>query len=290
MNAGNFRHSVGLCSALVCAYGVMLTDSAKAQTPTPISLSGYNTDVVTDANTAVRFATPTDIGTADWFEKGAADDGGTIHNDGMPAGSFTSSLTNSVSGGHTLFGLQPFNGSNTMLMRYPSGNTGTLSVVTPHAFSNLAILASGYNAASNGTGTVVIDFQDGTHSAPLSYNAFDWGTGASHVAIGGLGRNSNSSAGTAFVYNKPVSFGMYETDLDLVALNLNLKPIVSFTFVGGTVSDQPGVPNHGPYTGIFAVSGVPVPEPSTLALAAVGALAAMLRIAQRVFAGLTRKP
>jgi PEP-CTERM motif len=74
----------------------------------------------------------------------------------------------------------------------------------------------------------------------------------------------------------PVPFGMYETDIDLAALGLNGIPISSLTFTGGTVSDQPGVPNHGPDTGIFAVSGVAVPEPSTLLLAGSSVLAALI--------------
>ena len=162
-------------------------------------------------------------------------------------------------------------------MRFPSTNTASLSLTTPHAYSNLAILAAGYNAASNGTGTVVINFVDGSQSAPLAYNAFDWGTGTSHFAISNLGRNFDSGpSGTAFNYNKPVPFGMYETDIDLAALGLNGIPISSLTFNGGTVSDQPGVPNHGPDTGIFAVSGVAVAEPSTLLLASAAVLVALL--------------
>jgi hypothetical protein len=152
----------------------------RAHAPTPIVTTGYNLDVITDANTAVRFASPADIGTADWFEAGAVDDGGTVHNDGLVAGTLTSGFTNSVTGGHTLFQLQPFDGNNTLEMRFPSANTASLALTAPRAYSSLAILAAGYNAASNGTGTVIVNFVDGSHSAPLSYNAFDWGTGTSH--------------------------------------------------------------------------------------------------------------
>src|SRR5215471_17954322 len=79
-----------------------------AQSPNPIALSGYNSDIVTDADKVVRFATPADIGTADWFETGALDDNGDQHNDGLVVGNFNSAFTNTVSGGHSIFQLQPF--------------------------------------------------------------------------------------------------------------------------------------------------------------------------------------
>jgi hypothetical protein len=272
----------------VCLLGMLLLISrvcslpaGMAQAPSPISLTGYNLDIVTDANKAVRFATPLDIGTADWFEKGAVDDNGFVRNDGLPAGNFTSAFTNSVTGGHTAFQFQPFNGNNALLMRYPSSNTGSLSLATPRAYNSLAILAAAYNSAAAGMGTVVINFTDGSHSAPLSYNAFDWGFGPSNVAIGGLGRNFDSGNGTAFNYNQPVPFGLFETDLNLAALGLNVTPISSLTFTGGIVSDQPGVPNHGPSTSIFAVSGSSVPEPSSVIRAALGLAGLVARVWRR---------
>jgi hypothetical protein len=255
---------------------------ASAQSLAPIALTGYNTDIVTDANKAVRFATPDDIGTADWFEAGAVDDGGTRHEDGLTAGSFASAFTNSVTGGHTLFQFQPFDGDNVLLMRYSSSNTGTLHFVTPGAYNTLAILASGYNASPTDQGTFVINFTDGTSSQPLPYNAFDWGFGQSNIALGDRGRNYDSGPdGTSFNYNKPVPFAMYETDLNLAALGLNTKPISSLFFTGGTVSDQPGVPNHGPSTSIFGVSGVAVPEPGCMALLTTGSLCGVFFLRSR---------
>jgi hypothetical protein len=233
----------------------------------PIAVTGFNRDVVTDANTSVRYADSVDIGTAAWFESGAVDNNGTAHPDGLPAGLLTSAFTNPLTGGHTAFQLQPFSSNNALLMQYPSSNSGTLTFTTPSRYQTLSLLAAGYNAASNGVGTVVINFTDGTHSQPLNYIASDWGFGTTNIAIDGRGRNFNrGSDGKAFNYNQPVPFKLYETDLDLNALGLSALPISSLTFTGGTISDQPGVPNHGPLTTIFAVSGTSVPEPNALAL------------------------
>jgi hypothetical protein len=233
----------------------------------PIAVTGFNRDVVTDANTSVRFADSVDIGTAAWFESGAVDNGGTAHQDGLTAGFLTSAFTNSVSGGHTVFQFQPFSSNNALLMQYPSSNSGTLAFTAPSRYQTLSLLSAGYNAASNGVGTVVINFTDGSHSQPLNYIASDWGFGTTNIAIDGRGRNfDRGSDGKAFNYNQPVPFKLYETDLDLNALGLSALPISGLTFTGGTVSDQPGAANHGPFTTIFAVSGTSVPEPNALTL------------------------
>jgi hypothetical protein len=253
-----------------------------AAAPTPIALTGYNYDIVTDANEATRFAQPNDIGTAAWFESGAVDDGGVQHLDGLPQAGFTSAFTNTVTGGQTAFGLAPFNGNNALLLRNNGVNTGTMQMAEQASYESLAILASGYNASSTDLGSVVLNFADGSHSGAISYNAFDWGFGATNVALGGKGRNSDVGGdGRAFNYNRPVPFATYETDLDLVALGFADKPIQSLTFTGGTVSDQPGVPGHGPSTSIFAVSGSggrtsSVPEPGSLAMLLTGLPAACL--------------
>jgi hypothetical protein len=259
------------CKIILLPCALFALNHAPASTatgaPSPIALNEYNADIVTDANTALRFATAADIGTADWFEAGAIDDNGVQHSDGLTAGNFTSAFTNSVTGGHTVFQLQPFNHNNSLLLKYPSSNTGTLSFATPKAYNTLAILAAGYNAAPGSTGTVIINFADSTQSQSLLYNAFDWGFGQTNFALSDKGRNfNNGPSGTEFHYNKPVPFAMYETDLDLAALGLNAKPISSLTFTGiiGTT--------NFPHASIFAVSATAVPEPSSIVVAALGCL------------------
>jgi hypothetical protein len=56
---------------------------------------------------------------------------------------------------------------------------------------------------------------------------------------------------------------LYQTTLNLVALGLSTKPIVSINFI-----DLSSDPRES--TGIFALSGTVVPEPGSLGLLAVG--------------------
>jgi len=63
---------------------------------------------------------------------------------------------------------------------------------------------------------------------------------------------------------------LYQTTLNLAALGLNTKPIVSIDF-----TDLSSDPRES--TGIFALSGTLVPEPGSMALVLTGATLLVLR-------------
>jgi len=253
-----FMVPVGI-TLLLAAFGVSTAPCA----PLPIVLTGYNRDVVSDATAAVRFADRFDGGAAAWFERGL-DDGGTIRNDGLPSGTtFTSARVNPVTGGNTVFSLQPAMGNNVLRLGDTDAKSNTLTLTTPSRYANLAILAS--SGSGGGQGTFKLNFDDGTSSQLILFDAFDWnqetpGAGPS-VALGNLGRNGNIGVdGKGFVYDKPVPFALYETDINLIPLGLSDKTITSITF---------NKPDGSFITGIFAVSGT-VPEPGSLALCGAG--------------------
>src|SRR5262249_50603496 len=127
------------------------------------------------------------------------------------------------------------------------------------------------NTLSFGTGTLTLNFSDGTQGGPFSYDASDWNVfrvgDTSHVALGPLGRNlAIGSDGSGFLYSGVSNYVLYETDIDLAALGLAGKTLESITFTPVTNGLQPSI------TGVFAVSGVAVPEPSALTLLGVGAV------------------
>src|SRR5207302_1840158 len=125
---------------------------------------------------------------------------------------------------------------------YPS--SGTLTLVVPHPYNSLAVLASSANGGGNGT--LVIHFADGSSSSSINFNAQDWFNTTANVAVQGFGRLQLNSG--LFTENDGSSNpNLYQTTVSLAALGLN-QPVTSITFTKPNV----GVSQD---TGIFAVSG-----------------------------------
>jgi len=228
--------------------------------PSPITLTGWNRDVIQDKTT--QFG---NHGTFSYFAKGAIGgnaptngwglfeagvvgpyDGITYAN-GLPSSlSFSSAFTNTLTGGNTQFQFRPYTGNNTLWLS--SGTAQTLTVSTPANYRCLSILAaSGTSAATGGSvgaisGTLVLNFSDGSSSGSISFNAADWTTSGSGLAI------SVGLADGDYLAETSVNYGhLFETDIDLVALGFSTKTLSSITFTRA--------PGSSTLTGIFAVSG-----------------------------------
>ena len=221
----------------------------------PISLSGWNRDVVVEAGASLPYsgaASPFDVPNNYGFYQ-AGLPGATR---GLPAsGSFTSLVD-----GTTVFQFQPYNGNNVLQLSASTSSFGTLTFTTPGIYSSLSILAA---AANSGTsqGNLVIHFADASVSPTLQFNNSDWFFQPS-PAIMGFGRIN--LGGTSAEDNGASAPELYQTTLNLAALGLNTKPIVSISF-----TDLSSDPRES--TGIFAISGALVPEPGSFALVITGA-------------------
>ncbi len=208
----------------------------------PVPTSGYNRDIVVErtatkpySNFAASFDT---FNALCFYENGLPDS-----TQGLPqGGAFTSALD-----GTTAVQLQPYNAKNVLFLSPKTATTGQLlfhpAAMVP--YSQLAVFACSTNGG--GQGSLVINFSDGTSSAPMNFNARDWfdNTGA---AISGVGRISLANDNVEYNEGNP---RIYQTSFDLVALGLNTKAIRSTTFT---------MPNVGAdtTTGVFAVSGLAV--------------------------------
>jgi hypothetical protein len=289
-NTGRGLLLAGLALAAWTTLGAV--PAAADPVATPIALTGWNADVVTDASPAMRFAQQFDYGLtpgiAAWYENGIMTSGGVTLNNGLPSGKdFTSQFTNTVTGTPSIFHLQPALGNNVLRLAANTGfpASGTLSLVNPAAYSSLAVIASSGAAFGAGSGTLTLNFTDGTSSGPFSYDASDWNhlvpnPQHTNIALGPLGRNNavNSNffvpEGSNFLLDPgdAQDYVLYETDINLAALGLDAKTLASISFTSASNS-----PDSAAITGVFAVSGVPVsapaptvPEPGTLALLGVG--------------------
>jgi hypothetical protein len=175
----------------------------------PVVVTGFSTDVISDQDRSARFAQPFHAGTFAWFELGAADDNGVAHNDGLPAGQSILSAT----GSRATYQIQPASTNN--VLQLSAGQTGTLTLTTPAAYSTLYVIASSGDGTQSSVGSGTINFTDGSTQA-FSYNSFDWCNAQGRfrpeaVLNGPIGRADVGSDGTAFVYNQDCDFQVYET-------------------------------------------------------------------------------
>ena len=225
--------------------------------PLPLTLTGFNRDLVIENSASAApytaFAQEFNPGEGScYYQTGLVN---TAH--GLPAsGSFASVIDG------TVFQFQPYTTNNALVLSSATGiSTGTLTLGTPVTYHKLALIANSANASPNSTGTLTLNFADGS-TYVTTYNAADWFFN-SGFALQGVDRitiNSGAPDGNA------TDPRFYQTTLDLDALlgSAN-KPFRSLTF-----DQAPGVGA----TAIYAVSGSPGPATNVFNLAVVTNLAA----------------
>jgi hypothetical protein len=249
---GRFQFLFALGIAVV-ALGAVAVPQAAAQ-PTgwlPLQLTGYNADVIADREPSVRFAQLFDRSCCAWFEAGLVDDSGTEHDDGILPGTVFSSLT----GSGVNYLIQPAIYNNVLQVSNDTGAqgqgvpaSGTLTLVTPAAYSKIAIFSSSGDSHSGSTGTLTITYDDGS-TLDGTFNTFDWCGGTNSMSVippspiatlgvAGISRVSGGATATGstkFTYGfgcGPQGFEAYET----IIPTDNTKKIVSVTFNAPTDS------------------------------------------------------
>jgi len=237
----------------VFALGIVAVPEAGAQPVgwLPLQLTGYNADVIIDLNQSVRFAQLFDSSGGAWFESGAVDDTSMEHDDGIPAGSAFTSMT----GSGVNYLIQPAIYNNVLqVSTNPAAqgqgvpSIGTLTLMNPAPYSQIAIFASSGDSTSSAVGTLTVNYTDGSTLAG-SWNAFDWcgGTNALSVippnplaslgvkSIGRVASGITATGTTKFSYESgcgPQGFEAYET----IIPTDNTKSIASITFAAPDAS------------------------------------------------------
>ncbi len=224
----------------------------------PVSLSGWNQDVIAE-NTAVNPLTGTtsDAGAGwVWYESGAPNAPG--GSPGLPvSGSFVSAVNAAVT-----FQFQNYTAENVLFGG--SASTATLTAAGTNAYTSLAFLTSCQGSCGFAP---TLHFADGSTQALGSTSDPDWTSGGqSNVALAHAGLLLRSTSWSGYYSG---TLNMYEHDFTVAAIDQSKAVTsISFALTGNEM--------------IFAVSGAQgavaaAPEPSTFCFLA-GGLAVLLLV------------
>jgi len=237
--AGRYHANLGLTNLTSGMIANRWFTLAIAGGDAPIALTGYNASVMAPntATAGAPGATGLDVPNSfSFYQAGLLGSTRGLPPDGV----FTSQWDRK-----TVFQLRPYGVTNALVVGYTYPGSATLTLATPQAYKSLTVLACSANGG--GSGTLVLNFTNGTQSPVLSFNAQDWFGTTANAAIQAMGRLKLTGSFGA-EDNGPINPNLYQTTLDLAAMGQD-KPIASITFT------KPAGAGAQQTTGIFAVSG-----------------------------------
>ena len=268
----------------------MLALQAQAQTYTPLTLTGYNHDVIAEGTGSTLNLTTNDVdgavGTGYVFAPAgyANPAGDTPASRGivnpLPNNGLITSIATTTSG--LTFQLASYTGNN--VLRVPAtGNTGTgtgatpgpdqatLGLASPVAAGTVYALVTGGGGALGSNVNVTLTFTDGTTQAFTGQSISDWFTpGTATAAYRGFGRVGRTAASVIDPASSTTP-NLYQLTFAVAAGNVN-KPISAITF--GKTSTATGVINVfavsvAPTSGVPACSGTPTAGTATSSASSV---------------------
>ncbi len=219
---------------------------AFSQTYNPVTVTGFNHDVVAEAGTSSlttttismdgptvsnKVAYTSTFKTLNGFGGGGLPDNGTIVN--ATAGTYQ---------------MAPFNGNNALLLQRTQ--SGDLTLTTPASFSKVRVLALSTEGAS--LINAKLTFTDGsTTNALTNYSLGDWFNNTTNLVLSGIGRCTRATpASGADAY--PTNPRLYYVEISLSCAD-RVKNLQKITFTNVTTA---GTNAPFPNAIFFAVSGI----------------------------------
>ena len=203
---------------------------AASDTYYPLTVSGFNIDVVADTNNYSALQS-----------QGCLEGGHSYYSSAVRSqGAYPSGSTITTTSGKK-FKMRASTENNSLQLT--SGNrTGTLTLATPEVYSKLAVLVTGGGGPTNATATVI--YTDGTESAATTITAYDWYSHHSSEVYGSLYRMRINISG---FMRGSIDSGSYSGMYEGVISGLDTTKEVSAVRFNWT---------SGNYFNAFAVSGV----------------------------------
>jgi hypothetical protein len=226
---------------LLLAFAAALGLQVKAQTYTPITLTGYTADVIANGTGTAVSSTSTDVDGEgyNFVAQDYKNPANQTPNTFLPGnGTITSAVTSSVS-----FQLAPYTGNNSLRITSTSG-PGTLTFATPRSADEIYVLVT---TAYGATFTATVNYTDGTSQAFNGNAVPNWFFGTGNIAIQGVSRVFRS---TDAIENSNVDPRMYQFLFTPNTANLT-KLIQSITFTKTTTGVKEILHVFGVTTGRF---------------------------------------
>ena len=221
----------------------------------PVSLTGFNADVVADIPGNAAASTSADYDGVNYvFMSSSFNPTGSY----IPNGGLISSVVASTPG--LTYQLASYTANNTL--RMPGTSSGVLSFVTPQSAQTVFVLGS--TGSGIGNATITVTFTDLTTQVFTGITFPDWYNGA-NFAIQGMGRTNRV---TNVISNDASNPRLYQAPLALLASNYGkLIQSVSFSNTGGVLNimaisiDSPPIPCSGTPVAGTAIASAANPCP-----------------------------
>ncbi|MGC3960738.1 MAG: putative Ig domain-containing protein [Verrucomicrobiota bacterium] len=217
----------------------------------PVAVTGFNAGLIVPygATPGVPQATAFDMPNNWAFYQEGLNGNAQINGSGQGLQGFPADriVRSQVDG--SVFELGIYGGQNALMLGNGYPASGTLTLTAPQPFNKIAILATSANGG--GSGTLVINFTNGTKSPVFNLNAQDWYNTTTNVAVQGYGRVRLGQATFSTEnpgWNNP---NIYQTTIDLAALGLN-QAVASISITNP-------VTGGSRTTAILGVSGMVMP-------------------------------
>ncbi|MFT3676062.1 MAG: SprB repeat-containing protein [Chitinophagaceae bacterium] len=215
LSPGNYLLTV--TDANGCSTSPVITSEMK-----PVSLTGFNTDVIANGNGAADASTTgaIDNSSGNAFYASGYSNGSTTGSNGLPA----SGVFNSVQDNSREYHLASYAGNNTLQLRSSSNpdlSTGSTSGTLTFGTQNKSLYSSLYVVGTTGNGTGVVNytvhFTDGGSTYTGSLNFPDWyltpATASANRALGDLDRVARTSGASAFTGS--TDFNLFEAPITI---------------------------------------------------------------------------